>query len=165
MTEVVITPLPDAQLYALEIWSNPAATAKRFEGAAGFALPAMGRSGGSGSLLLIRYEPTVWLAEGDISAITATLNDDGAVTAIGGGLVRLRLSGANWRSLLMESGVFDAENPAFSAGCSAATLIDHVPVRLHVDSDNSCVAYVARSFSESLLDFWRRAASSLPTFG
>lgn len=136
--------------------------AKRFEAAMAFALPPMGRSAGGDALRMIRYEPTVWLAEGDIAPLTDILGEDGAITAIGGGIVRIRLSGGGWRSLLMESGVFDAENPAFDAGCSAATIIDHVAIRLHVDSDNGCTAYIPHSFGESLLHFWRRAARTLP---
>ena len=61
----------------------------------------------------------------------------------------------------MEGGVFDAEDPAFSVGCSAATIIDHVNVRLHVVSDDACDAYVPLSFSAGLLHFWKEAALSL----
>ena len=161
MTDVTITTLPAAPLHVFEIWSNPAAVAKRFQAAMGFALPATGRSGGSDALRLIRFEPTVWLVEGDVSALSAILADDGAVTAIGGGIVRIRLSGPSWRTLLMEGGVFDAEDPALSAGCRAATIIDHVNVRLHVISDDACDAYVPLSFSQGLLHFWKEAALSL----
>ena len=108
MTDVTITALPAAPLHALEIWSNPANVAKRFEAATGFALPSSGRSSGNDALRLIRFEPTVWLVEGDASVLPAVLGEDGALTAIGGGIVRVRLSGPGWRSLLMEGGVFDA---------------------------------------------------------
>ncbi len=162
MTDVTITPLPAAPLHALEIWSNPSAVAARFQTTMGFALPATGRSCGNDALRLIRFEPTVWLVEGDVSQLPAILADDGAITAIGGGVVRVRLSGADWRSLLMESSVFNAEDPAFAAGCSASTLIDHVNVRLHIVSDTVCDAYVPLSFSADLLHFWNEAALSLP---
>jgi heterotetrameric sarcosine oxidase gamma subunit len=161
VTDVTITTLPPAPLHALEIWSNAPAVAKQFEAATGFALPAMGRSAGSDALRLIRYEPTVWLVEGEASALAPILGDDGALTAIGGGVVRVRLSGKGWRTLLMEGGVFDAENPAFAPGCSAATIIDHVAVRLHVVSDDACDAYVPMSFSQGLVHFWERAVGSL----
>jgi heterotetrameric sarcosine oxidase gamma subunit len=161
VTDVNITTLPSAPLHALEIWSNPTAVAKRFEAATGFALPAIGRSGGAESLCLIRYEPTVWLVEGDASALSAILADDGALTAIGGGIVRVRLSGQDWRTLLMEGGVFDAENPAFAVGCSAATLIDHVNVRLHVVRGDACDAYVPLSYSRGIIHFWEQAANTL----
>ncbi|MCO4093021.1 MAG: hypothetical protein HEQ34_13885 [Sphingorhabdus sp.] len=161
MTELTISTLPAAPLHVFEIWSNAASVAKRFKATCGFALPHMGRSGGSDALRLIRFEPTVWLVEGDASPLSAILSDDGAVTAIGGGIVRIRLSGKGWRTLLMEGGVFDAESPTFTAGCSAATIIDHVNVRLHVVSDDACDAYVPLSFSKGLLHFWEQAAGSL----
>lgn len=121
----------------------------------------MGRSAGDGSLCLIRFEPTVWLAEGDVASLADVLGDDGAVTAIGGGIVRVKLSGPRWRRLLMEGGVFDAENPGFGVECSAATIIDHVNVRLHVTAEDTCIAYVPSSFSAGLLHFWKQAAQSL----
>ena len=158
MIDVSITPLPAAPLHALEIWSNPIAVQTRFTASLGFALPALGKSGGTDALHLIRYEPTVWLVEGDASPLPAVLAEDGAITAIGGGIVRIRLSGPAWRRLLMEGGVFDAESPTFAKTCSAATVIDHVPVRLHVISDDTCVAYVPLSYSTALLHFWHQTA-------
>lgn len=161
MTDLTITALPPAPFYTFEIWSNPAAVAKRFAKAMSFDLPAMGRSGGTEALRLIRYEPTVWLVDGDASALPGILAEDGALTAIGGGVVRVRLSGKGWRTLLMEGGVFDAENPAFAPGYSAATIIEHVNVRLNVVSEDSCDAYVPLSFSKALLHFWSEAAATL----
>ncbi len=162
MTDVTITPLPAAPLLAFEIWSNPALVARRFEAATGFALPPLGRSSGNDALRLIRFEPTVWLAEGDTSALAAILGDHGALTAIGGGIVRVRLSGPGWRSLLMEGGVFDAESPRFAPGCSAATLVDQVNLRLHVESDDACIAYVPLSYAAEMIHFWETAARTLP---
>jgi heterotetrameric sarcosine oxidase gamma subunit len=161
VTDVTITALPAAPLHALEIWSNPAAVANRFKVATGFALPPTGSSGGSDVLRLIRYEPTVWLVEGDASALSGILADDGALIAIGGGIVRIRLYGKGWRALLMEGGVFDAENPDFATGCSAATIIDQVAVRLRVVSDDACDVYLPLSFSAGLVHFWEQAAGSL----
>jgi heterotetrameric sarcosine oxidase gamma subunit len=161
VTDVTISTLPAAPLHVLEIWSNAPVVAKRFKAATGFALPATGRSAGSDALRLIRYEPTVWLAEGDVSALPTILGDDGAITAIGGGIVRVQLSGKGWRTLLMEGGVFDAESPAFAPGCSAATIIDHVAVRLHVVSEDTCDAYVPLSYSNGLVHFWEQAATTL----
>ena len=161
MTDVTITPLPAASLHALEIWSNPAEVARRFEAATGFALPSSGRASGSDALRLIRFEPTVWLVEGDASALPAILGEDGSLTAIGGGLVRVRLSGPGWRSLLMEGGVFDAERPDLAPGCSAATIIDQVNVRLHVESADACIAYVPLSYAADMIHFWNTAARTL----
>jgi heterotetrameric sarcosine oxidase gamma subunit len=160
VTDIAITVLPAVPLYAFEIWSNPAAVAKRFEAATGFALPATARSAGSDILRLIRYEPAVWLVEGDVSKLQEILNEDGALTAIGGGMARVRLSGKGWRSLLMEGGMFDAESSKFAPGCSAATIIDHVSVRLHVVNEDTCDAYVPASFSAGLIRFWGQAAQS-----
>ncbi len=162
MTDVTITALPAAPLYVLEIWSNPAAVAQRFEAALGGGLPQLGSSLQLAGMLLIRFEPTVWLVEGETSGLAEILGPDGALTAIGGGLVRVRLAGAGWRSLLMEGGVFDAEAANFSTGSSAATLIDHVNVRLYVESDESCLAYVPLSYAADLLHFWRVAVEALP---
>ena len=161
MTDVTIAALPAAPLHALEIWSNPAEVSRRLEAATGFALPPSGRANGSDAMRLIRFEPAVWLVEGDASALPAVLGEDGALTAIGGGIVRVRLSGPGWRSLLMEGGVFDAETPGFAPGCSAATIIDHVNVRLHVENENACVAYVPASYSTGLIHFWESASSTL----
>jgi heterotetrameric sarcosine oxidase gamma subunit len=161
VTELTITALPAAPLHVFEIWGNPAVVAKRFEAASGFALPAMGRSSGTNALTLIRYEPTIWLVEGDVSPLAEVLGEDGALAAIGGGIVRVLLKGQSWRALLMEGGVFDAENPAFSVGCSAATIIDHVNVHLYVLSEDSCLAYVPLSYSAGLIHFWEEASKTL----
>ena len=162
MTDVTITTLPATPLHALEIWSNPAKVAKRFKAATGFELPPSGRSRGNDALRLIRFEPTVWLVEGDTSALEAILGEDGALTAIGGGIVRVRLSGLGWRSLLMEGGVFDAEAPDFAPGCSAATLVDQVNLRLHVESADACIAYVPLSYAAEMIHFWETSAQRLP---
>ena len=161
MTDVTITALPAAPLHALEIWSNPAQVAARFKAVAGLALPSSGRSSSNAALRLIRFEPTVWLVEGDASALPALLGEDAAITAIGGGIVRVRPSGPGWRSLLMEWGVFDAETPAFATGCSAATIIDRVNVRLLVESEDACLAYVPASYSTDLIHFWQTASRTL----
>ena len=160
MTDVSLTILPAAPLHAFEIWSAPAAVAARFQAEAGFALPPMGRSAGSEAMRLIRYEPTVWLVEGKVARLATILSEDGGLTSIGGGVVRVRLSGPGWRTLLMEGGVFDAESPNFTPGCSAATIIDHVAVRLHVMRKDVCDVYVPASFSAGLVHFWHDAIES-----
>lgn len=158
MINVSITPLPAAPLHAFEIWSDPTSVAKRFKAAMGFALPAMGCSAGRDALQMIRYEANVWLVEGDASALPVILADDGALTAIGGGIVRVAIAGPGWRRLLMEGGVFDAESAAFAVGSSAATIIDAINLRLHVTDDQSCTAYVPASYAQGLIHFWRQAA-------
>lgn len=161
MTDIAITQLPAAQLNVLEIWSNPLAVLARFEKAFGSSLPPFGSSLQLPGRLLIRYEPTVWLVEGETTGLAEVLGSDGSLTAIGGGLVRVRLSGAGWRSMLMEGGVFDAESDSFAPGCSAATLIDHVNVRLLVESHDACIAYVPLSYAHDMIHFWTAAEKSL----
>jgi sarcosine oxidase gamma subunit len=161
VTDLAITPLPAAPLHVLEIWSDPAGVAKRFAKAYGANLPATGSSLQLPSLKLIRNEPTVWLVEGETTGLAEMLGSDGSLTAIGGGLVRVRLSGTGWRSLLMEGSVFDAESKDFAAGCSAATLIDHVNVRLLAESDDACLAYVPLSYAHDMIHFWTAAAKVL----
>ena len=162
MTDTTITTLPAAPLHALEVWSNPAAVGARFQAAFTAALPAMARSLQLPAMRLIRVEPTVWLIEGDVAGLAEVLGADGSLTAVGGGVVRVRLAGPGWRSLLMEGGVFDAESAQFSTGCSAATLIDHVNVRLLVESEDSCLAYVPLSYAPDMIHFWQVATTTLP---
>ena len=161
MTDVTITALPAAPLHVLGIWSNPVTVLARFEAAYGARLPLLGASLQLSAMQLIRYEPTVWLAEGETAGLAEILGSDGSLTAIGGGFVRVRLSGAGWRSLLMEGGVFDAESKTLAPGCSAATVIDHVNVRLLVESDDACLAYVPLSYAHDMIHFWTVAAESL----
>lgn len=161
MTEARITTLPAAPLHVLELWSNPAKAAARISKACGLALPGLGRSAVTDGLTLIRYEPTVWLVEGQHAKLVAALGDDGALTAMGGGIVRVRLSGPRWRRLLMEGGVFDAERAEFAPGCTASTLIDHVNVCLHVVSDDACIGYVPASYAAEMIRFWEAAAQAL----
>lgn len=161
MTDVAIAVLPAAPLHALELWSNPAKAAARIKMACGVELPSQGKAAGKAELTLIRFEPTVWLVEGDPAKLAAALGDDGALTAIGGGIVRIELSGPRWRRLLMEGAVFDAESSEFAAGCSATTMIDHVNVRLHVVSEDACLAYVPASFAADLIAFWETASRAL----
>ncbi len=161
MNEVAITALPAIALHQLEIWSDPIAVSRRVEAYCGFPLPAMGRSAKNNTLSLVRFQPCVWLVEGEASLLAPCIGDDGALTAIGGGIVRVELSGTGWRTLLMEGGVFDAESPSFAVGCTAATIINHIDVHLHVGGDHRCIVYIPASFSDSLLHFWRAALASL----
>jgi heterotetrameric sarcosine oxidase gamma subunit len=161
MTDVTITRLPAEPLFALEIWSNPAKAATRIKKACSISLPAMGQSAASSGLRLMRYEHTVWLAVGDVGKLSESLAEDGAITAIGGGVVRVELAGPRWRRLLMEGGVFDAESPDFAVGSCTATVIDHVNVRLLVTSEASCLVFVPTSFAIDMIGFWEAAAKTL----
>lgn len=165
MTEpLTIEAGPAGALWALELWTDDAAVKARLAEALGFSLPAPGRAAGDAARFALRQAPTVWWIGGerlDRAATLAALAGDGALTAIGGGLRRVRLGGPAWRALLMIGGVFDAESPAFAAGCVASTVIEHVQVRLHVLAEDACDAYVPASHAEDLLHHWRQAAASL----
>ena len=105
----------------------------------------------------IQVEPRRWwlVDAGDkIQAITEALGDKGAITPIGGGLIRATLTGPGWRSQLMISGVFDAENPAFKPGDCAATIIGHVSVWIDVISDETARVYFAASLRGDMEQLW-----------
>ena len=92
MTDLTVTTLPAAPLHALEIWSHPAAVGARFQAALGAPLPAIGRSLELAAMRLIRFEPTVWLVEGDIAGLADLLNyaavvDDGVIVGKNGALM------------------------------------------------------------------------------
>jgi heterotetrameric sarcosine oxidase gamma subunit len=158
VTELRIEVLGRAPLAVLELWGNPAPAAKRIAKALGHDLPAAGRAAGA----VLRLSPTTWLVEGDGAALKSALGDDGALTPVGGGYERVRLSGAKWRSLLMEGSLFDAESRAFTTDHVASALIEHVTVTLRVESEISCLAYVPASHAEDLLHFWQISAGGLP---
>lgn len=165
MTDAVsIVAQPAGELYALELWGDLEAAQARVDAALYFPLPAPGRASGDVSQFALRLEPALWWLGGpqlDLARTDLALAGDGALTAVGGGLVRVRLTGAGWRALLMIGGVFDAESPAFAPGCVAATVIEHVMVRLHAIADDACDAYVPASHAADLLHFWGAAARTL----
>ena len=153
MIEPTVTLLPQAPLAVLELWGDPKPAAKRLAKALGHPLPVAGRWEGA----VLRLSPTTWLIEDDTAAVAKALGEDGALTEVGGGYARVRIAGAGWRALLMESALFDAENPAFTAGCTATTLIEHVTVTLKVESADACLALVPASHARDLIDLWSRA--------
>jgi heterotetrameric sarcosine oxidase gamma subunit len=153
-------------VHALEIWGAEAVG--RVAALLGFPLPPSGRTAGNDHLRAIRVEPAVWLVDGagvDPAGLAEALGDDGALTAIGGGLVRVRITGPDWRALLMAEGVFDAEDPAFAPGCAAATIIAHVAVRLHVIDAETCEAFVPASYATGLIHGWSEGAKALASLG
>lgn len=160
MTEVGIELLGRGPLYQLELWGDPRPTAKRLAKALGHDLPPAGRAAGA----LMRTGPTTWLVAADPAPLAKAVGDGGSLTPVGGGLVQVRLSGPGWRSLLMEGGLFDAEDRAFGVDCVATTLIEHVTVTLRVETERACLALIPASHAEDLLHFWRGivAAGVLP---
>ena len=158
MTDLAIEDLGRAPLHVLELWGDPRPAAKRIAKALGHDLPAAGRAHGQ----VLRLSPTTWLVAGDVAALDTALGEDGALTPTGGAYRQVRLSGAKWRSLLMEGSLFDAESPAFGPDSVVTTAIDHVTVTLRVESEAACLAYVPASLAEDLLRFWRISAGGLP---
>jgi sarcosine oxidase gamma subunit len=109
---------------------------------------------------IVQVEPRRWWlidAAQHTPAIAAHIADRGALSPIGGGLIRATLTGLGWRALLSVSGWFDSENPAFGPGQIAATTIHHVPVWIAPISDTACEVYLPSSYAASLADLWTRA--------
>lgn len=160
---------PEAsRLIRFEIWSDTAACQERLAKALGAELPQTGKSGNAGKLRLVWLEPLTWLvrapdAQGAavLAKIEEALGPDGGACDISGALVRKRITGQAWRTLLMIGGVFDAEAAAFVPGCMAATLIAHAPVRLDVISKTEIDAYTPPSYAPDLFEFWDHAAARL----
>ena len=105
----------------------------------------------------MQVEPRRWWlidAGSKIEAVTAALGDKGAITPIGGGLMCATLTGPGWRSQLMISGAFDAENPDFKPGDCAATVIGHVSAWIDVISDETAHVYFAASLRGDMEQLW-----------
>lgn len=105
-----------------------------------------------------------WLVDAapHADALAATIADGGALTPIGGGLVRATLSGPGWRDLLTLSGCFDSGHPDFTTGKVAATVIHHVPVWIAVTGEAACEVYMAASYAPTLRDLWTTAIAAPP---
>ena len=105
----------------------------------------------------LQVEPRRWwlIDPGDqLAVIEQMLGDKGALTAIGGGLMRATLIGPGWRSQLMISGMFDAEAPSFKPGDCAATLINHTQVLIHAISEREAHVYLSASLLEDIKHLW-----------
>ena len=116
-----------------------------------------------GDVARLQDEPRRWWLLGPgarTTAIEIAIGDHGALAPIGGGLVRAKLSGPGWRSLLMICGLFDAEDPSFSTGAVVSTMIHHIAVRIAVTSVDSCDVYYTASFAPAMLDHWTKAAGA-----
>ncbi len=157
-----------ASLIRFEIWSDTAACQERLAKALGAELPRTGKSGNAGKLRLVWLEPLTWLvrapdAQGAavLAKIEEALASDGGACDISGALVRTRITGPAWRTLLTIGGVFDAEADTFGLGCMAATVIAHAPVRLDVISKTEIDAYTPPSYAPDLFEFWDHAAARL----
>eukprot|EP01037_Dinobryon_pediforme_P004490 gene4490-4536_t len=104
--------------------------------------------------MVLRVAPRRWWLDG--AGFPATVPaTTGVVTAVGGAWNRVRLSGSGWRDLLMQSGLIDAENPAFGPGTVAVTPLCHVRCAVHVRATTQCDVFVPRSYTEHCLSLWR----------
>ena len=97
-----------------------------------------------------------WLIDpgAQLAVIAQLLGDKGALTAIGGGLMRAVLKGSGWRAQLMISGLFDAEDPSFKPGDCAATLIHHTQVLIHAISEREAHVYLSASLLDDIRHLW-----------
>ena len=139
MTEpaLAITIAPAGEIVVLELWSE--------------ALPRLA------GVSAMQVEPRRWwlLAPGEqLASIAQTLGGYGALTPIGGGLMRATLRGPGWRAQLMIGGLFDAESGDFKTGDCAATLLHHTPVWINVVSADEAHVYFAASLTEDIRALW-----------
>jgi len=146
VTEFMVSPA--ATLFALDLWdvSEPVP--------GDLALPGPGRSAIGAGGAVLRVGPKCWWLNGAAFATTNIAAAQGVVTAIGGGWVRVCLVG-DWRDLVMQSGLIDAEDPAFGPGSVAVTPLCHAPCVLHVRSQTACEVFVAASYAGHCLAHWR----------
>lgn len=109
---------------------------------------------------MVRVEPRRWWlldAGDDRDAVAAAVAGRGALTPIGGGLIRATITGPAWRDLLSVSGLFDTGEGGFPIGAHAGTVIHHVPVHIVAVDRAICEAYVATSYAPTLEELWRKA--------
>jgi heterotetrameric sarcosine oxidase gamma subunit len=138
------------RLVRVEAFSLTPAFAEQFKAAVGAPVPAVGRVVEGSAGPVIWAEPKVVLASGDAAALSTALVEVAAVSDVSGAWRRIDLSGDGWRERLMVDGLFDAENPAFAAGCVAATMLHHAPVMLCPTGEDAVSVYVAPSFAADL---------------
>ena len=162
--------VPPETLLRLELWGDGACA--RLEDEFASPLPTINRAETLQGLRVIWREPSVWLVRGPralrdelVARMGAAAGRDGAVFDVSGAAMRCRLRGPDWRILLTYGGVFDIENPTFSTGWVAGTLIEHFAVRIDVIDDCQADVYVAPSYASDLLDYWSRVAGTLDVTG
>jgi len=149
-----IAVLPSEPLTHIEVWGDVAAVERRL----GAPLPKAGQSVTLGASRVMWWEPKVWLVRGASTDWAEILTEDGAAIDVTGAFSRLRITGPEWRELLMIGGVFDAESPAFAPDCIAGTVIHHLPVRLDVIDAQTVDAYTPPSYAAELAHHWEVSA-------
>ena len=133
---------PEAgRLIRFEIWSDAPACLDRLAKALGAELPQTGKSNNAADLRLVWLEPMTWLVRAPeargaevLARIEAALASDGGACDISGALVRTRITGPAWRTLLTIGGGFDPEAATFGPGGMSATGFAHAPGWLAVVS-------------------------------
>jgi heterotetrameric sarcosine oxidase gamma subunit len=147
---------PAGALLALDLWNaaDQAAAARALGGA--LPGPGLGAMVAAGDVL--RVGPRRWWLNGagfDAGALAGALEGTGALTPIAGGWLRVALKGPQWRDLIMQSGLIDAEAPEFGPGCVAVTVLCHARCVVHVHDGAACTIYVPASYAAHCLSHWR----------
>jgi len=148
-TDMVISPAHT--LLSLDMWD--ARGAKLGD----IVLPAAGRAVTAAGGTILRVGPKRWWLDGAgfvASDVVAALEGRGVVTPNAGGWRRVRLTG-DWRDLIMQSGLFDAEDPAFGPGSVAMTTLCHAPCVVHVLAEDTCQVFVPASYAGHVLAHWQ----------
>ncbi len=155
---VTVTACPPDALLRLDLWTGPAPE----------ALPGIGRSLDTPHGRLLGIEPAAWLLRAPMTNETdggawlqSLASDNGAVIILTGGLARFRLEGPRWRELLTINAVFDVEDPAFSPGRVAATILNHAAIWIDVITDTAADVFCLPSYGEHLAAGWRHAISRM----
>ncbi len=154
VTDMVVTPAET--LLSLDLWDA------RDAYLGDIALPAPGRALSTAGGMILRVGPKRWWLDGAFVAadVTAVLAGRGVVTPNAGGWRRVRLT-RDWRDLIMQSGLFDAETPAFGPGSVAMTALCHAPCVLHVVAENTCEVFVPASYAGHVLAHWEHLGQHL----
>ena len=140
-------------LFSLDVWEAGESAA-----AFGIALPEAGRSATVAAGTVLRIGPRRWWLDGSGFApdfLAKALHGSGVVTPVGGGWVRVGLSGAGWRDLIMTSGLIDAEDPNFGPGSVAVTPLHHARCVIHVRAASLCEVFVPASYADHCVSAWR----------
>ena len=157
MIEVTLTPITGRALMRLIDWSLDAAPAAN--------RPSVGDVLRLGDARIAGIEPGQWLVscpQGSVvSAAQIFAGTDTAIVDVSGSLTGIRIAGAGWRDLLMIGGVFDAEDPAFTSGRVARTVMHHAPLLIDVVGDDAAEAWIPASYAGEVLATWRKAAARL----
>lgn len=154
VTEMMVS--PSGALLALDLWNADETSVA--SAALGLALPGPGRAETGLMGTAMRLGPRRWWLDGNgfsAATLSAALQGTGIVTPVEGGWTRVQLAGAGWRELVMESGLIDAEHPAFGPGAVTISLLCHARCVIHVPGPNRCEVFVPASYSDHCLSQWR----------